>query len=89
MKRKSKKEQSALAREYKATTHDPDMDAVMDAIDRSGIAYTAVANLTGVSRTTIVNWKKRRTRRPQHVTMAFALRALGGKFVIEINKRRR
>lgn len=83
-KRKSK--ETALSREYRAERYDSDMDDVIAAIDRWGGSYTAAANLSGVSRSCLVNWKKRKTRRPQHITMKFALRAIGARFEITFDK---
>lgn len=84
--KKRKPKDTALSREYRSERYDSDMDDVIAAIDRHGMSYTAAANLSGVSRSCLVNWKTRKTRRPQHITMKFALRAIGARFQIAFDK---
>lgn len=61
-------------------TRDPVLDDVLDKIQ--GLSGGVISARTGVSASTIYNWRNKKTRRPQNITMEYALRAAGYKRVI-------
>lgn len=69
-----------LADIYKATDRDPLLNEVLKALENEPIAK--VSRKTGIAPTTLRNWWKGKTRRPQAITMNFALRSVGKKFMI-------
>lgn len=54
---------------------DPALDEVLNAIE--GISGTVIESRSGVSKSTIRNWRNGKTRHPQNITLDFALRAAG------------
>lgn len=54
---------------------DPLLDEALRAL--SSIETTFLANKSGLSRSTIANWRSGKTRRPQSISLQFALRAAG------------
>jgi transcriptional regulator with XRE-family HTH domain len=59
---------------------DPTLSEVLARID--GLSAPYIERKCGVSHSTIRNWRNGRTRRPQNITMTYALRAAGYKRVI-------
>ena len=59
---------------------DPTLDAVLGVIN--GLGARLIESRSGVSASTIANWRNGRTQSPQNKTMEFALRAAGYKRVI-------
>lgn len=73
---------------YKTYFHrgqDPMVDRVLTALN--GYTFSEVSKLSGISSSTPRNWKRRKTMRPQHTTLAAALGAVGKEFAI-VNKKR-
>lgn len=58
---------------------DPVLDQVLDCIESSNHSLTWISAKSGVSVTTLINWRSGKTRRPQNVTIDFVLRACGYK----------
>lgn len=73
----------SLKTQYLNVKQDPMLASVLKAITDSGLTDAQVCRKTGISRTCLANWRKGITRKPQHITMAFVLRALGKKFTID------
>jgi transcriptional regulator with XRE-family HTH domain len=67
---------------YLFKTHDPVLDAIDTLIEDAGVSYTYIANKSGVTQKTLLNWHRRKTRRPQYATIAAVVRALGGTITI-------
>lgn len=69
---------------YKFRQYDPAMEEVLEMIAEHGVKISTVSDDSGVSQSTLHNWKRRdgkRTRRPQNATVEAAGRALGKKRV--------
>lgn len=60
-----------------AGKYDPAMKLTVEVILNSGKSDSQIARETGISTQTLRNWRKRRTRRPQNITLDFALRSCG------------
>jgi hypothetical protein len=65
---------------YKFSGQDPATGKVLDELD--GEKISAIASASGVSPSTFMNWRKKKTKRPQFATLNAALRAVGKEFVI-------
>lgn len=66
--------------------HDPTRDVLADLL--AGATYEQLKKISedsGVSVSTLRNWMNKTTRRPQHLTMAFVLKAMGKHFEIRDN----
>ena len=61
---------------------DPTLTQVLMLMRNGELSIAGIAKQSGISPTTLHNWDKGRTMRPQNVTMEFALRAMGYKRVI-------
>lgn len=59
---------------------DPALAEVLDKIH--GIGGTLIERRSGVSSSTIRNWRNGKVRRPQNVTLEYALRAAGYRRVV-------
>lgn len=68
---------SQASKGYRHIDKDPMMDQVMAAVKQSGLSITDIAHASGVTAQTIRRWDYGKTRRPQHMTMEFVLRAVG------------
>ena len=64
-------------RGYRFVDRDPVLVEVTDAITKSGKTVQWLEARSGVSAGTISNWLNGKTRRPQHITVTFVMRALG------------
>lgn len=58
---------------------DPMLDQVLECMATSNRSLTWIAERSGVSIATLINWRSGKTRRPQNVTIDFVLRACGYK----------
>ncbi len=67
---------------YKFSGQDPAVGKVLGEIDEHGEKMSDVSHVSGVALSTMANWRKRKTRRPQFATLNAALRAVGRQFVI-------
>jgi DNA-binding transcriptional regulator YiaG len=63
--------------------HDPDMDEIVSVIAKEGLTVGEAAMLSGVGNQTIANWQKKKTKRPQHLTMKATLAGMGYGFTIK------
>ena len=68
---------------YRDLQIDPMMVEVTRLIRESNRTKAYIARKTGISAGTFKNWETKRTKRPQRVTLEFALRALGYRMTIE------
>lgn len=69
---------------YKFRTYDPAMEEVLSFANRGGGKATSIAAISresGVSTSTLHNWRKRKTKRPQNASVEATGRALGKKRV--------
>ncbi len=71
-----------LSEIYKDLSHDPARDQVNQLVMTSSLTVKAIANKSGVSETTLRNWLKKITKKPQKITMDFVLRSIGHEFKI-------
>lgn len=67
---------------YKSMHYDPARDQVVKLLAESGLSVKGISFRTGVSESTLRNWAKGKTKRPQKITMDFALRVTGHEFKI-------
>jgi hypothetical protein len=63
-------------------SRDPGLKEVLDALDGLTDREVAETVKNKVAKSTIQSWRSGRTRRPQHMTMTLALRAVGKGFAI-------
>lgn len=61
---------------------DPDLDLIVRSIHTLAPDIKELSALSGVSRSTIRNWRKRKTKRPQHITLKAVALALGWKMTL-------
>lgn len=61
---------------------DPDLERVLQIRRETGLGWGFVSTKSGVARSTFHNWESGKTRRPQHLTLKFALNAMGYDFKI-------
>jgi transcriptional regulator with XRE-family HTH domain len=59
---------------------DPLLDETLRCLAESGTAY--IAHKSGLSKSTITNWRSGKTKRPQAASLSVALRAAGFKLTI-------
>jgi DNA-binding phage protein len=71
---------------YRFTGQDPMVGKVLDACDAAGVKNAVVARESGVASTTLGNWRKRKTKRPQFATLNATLMALGKELTITNRK---
>lgn len=69
--------------QYAFREHDPILDSVDTMIDDVGIKRSKLATDSHVSATTLNNWHKRKTKRPQFATVMAVVRACGGDLVLQ------
>lgn len=68
---------SAASTGYCFLDKDPIIDLWRSAFVKSGMTYVEVSRISGITVGTLKKWDYGETRRPQHLTLAFAFRALG------------
>jgi transcriptional regulator with XRE-family HTH domain len=66
----------------KPQLRDPDLQQVLEIQRETGLGWTYVSTKSGVARSTLKNWENGKTHRPQHLTLKFALNAMGYDFKI-------
>jgi hypothetical protein len=71
---------------YKFTGQDPMVGKVLGVCDEAGVKPSAVSRESGVASSTLGNWRKRKTKRPQFATLNATLMALGKELVIANRK---
>jgi len=62
---------------YRWRDRDPILDLVNHLVQQSPMTYTQISVSCGVSQSTLRNWDRGKTKRPQAVTVKFVLRAIG------------
>lgn len=64
---------------FKSTEQDPVIAEITHALDKEGLTKkaTVVAELSGISSTTLYNWLKGKTKSPRYATVAAVFGALG------------
>ena len=62
---------------YRFIDKDPMIDLVCHLIEKDGRKYSELAEKSGVAATTMRNWDKGKTRRPQNITIRAVLRTVG------------
>ena len=66
-----------MYKSYSFVDKDPVLDTIRTAIQDLGLTYREVAELSDVSKTTLVGWFHGKTRRPQHATIMAVMRGIG------------
>lgn len=64
-------------RTYSFKDRDPILDRIQAARDGSDMTTADISEISGISTTTLYNWRRRKTRRPQYCTVIAALRTFG------------
>lgn len=89
---KRKTEGRGIYAAYFFREHDPKMDAVDRLYELAGVIgqngkprFAQIAEESGVSETTIRNWRKRKTKRPTNAAQEAVIRGLGGESTITYN----
>jgi transcriptional regulator with XRE-family HTH domain len=79
MSAKPKQKRLTLYRAYsfKSGEKDPVIDRIHTMLEDEGMDYTKAADVSGVSRSTLVNWIEGETMKPQYCTIAAVAQALG------------
>lgn len=67
--------------------HDPDMLRLNEQMHMRGLQNSKVAKDSGIATSTIRNWRKLKTRYPQHVTMQSVAFALGYRYILSRDKK--
>lgn len=67
--------------------HDPDMLRLNEQLHMQSLSTNAVAQKAGISPGTLRNWRKLKTRYPQHATMQSVAIALGYRYTLQRNKK--
>ena len=62
---------------YQFRDHDPVIDKISTIIEDENVSIGKVSALSGVSSTTLYNWDKRKTKRPQFCCVMAVARSLG------------
>ena len=78
---KTERSMSALERQYRNLARDPVL-AQFEMLKRETKTTDAhIMRTSGISRSCLRNWRRDgKTRRPQHITLVFAFRAMGYDF---------
>lgn len=74
-------------RTYSFADEDPILGVMLSLVDDSKLTVAEINERTNVSKATIYNWKKRKTKRPQFCTIAAVAGAVG-KSIGLVNKKR-
>lgn len=67
---------------YRFSGQDPMTSKVLAEVDDAGMKFGAVSRETGVAASTLSNWRKKKTKRPQFATLNATLMAFGKELVI-------
>ena len=67
---------------YLFIDHDPVLDQIDTLISDSDMTLEQVSEQSHVSLSALVNWRKRKTKRPQFATIAAVVKSMGGDVVI-------
>jgi len=67
---------------YLFKEHDPVLDLIDTAVQDVGFNFKKLSEISGVSQSTLINWRLRRTKRPQFATVQAVAHALGRDFTM-------
>lgn len=67
---------------YTFKDHDPILDSIDTLLKVADVNRNKAAEKSGVSITTLINWRKRKTKRPQFATVRAVVGAVGGDLAI-------
>lgn len=70
---------------YRWRDRDPILDLVNGLIKDSKMSFEQISNRCGVSKSTLWNWDRGKTKRPQAVTIKFVLNAIGYELTVRRN----
>jgi transcriptional regulator with XRE-family HTH domain len=65
------------AKTVRGLTRDPLLEKTLTLIENEEVTVSFIANKSGLSGSTLRNWMKGKTRRPQSVSLQFALNTIG------------
>jgi DNA-binding transcriptional regulator YiaG len=72
---------AVLAVQYKAIERDPILAQFQMVRKATGMSKAQICRISGVSTSCLRNWERDgKTKRPQHLTLVFAFRAMGYRF---------
>ena len=71
---------------YKFSGQDPMTGKVLDELEEAGLNLSAAGRESGVAASTLGNWRKKKTKRPQFATLNATLMAVGKELVISNRK---
>lgn len=71
-----------IYKSYQFQDHDPILDQIATVIVDSELTYSEISARSGVSMTTLNNWRQRYTKRPQFASVAAVVRACGAKIIV-------
>ena len=66
-----------LYKSYLFKDKDPVVDLLRTIVKETGMSYQEIADASGVSKHTIMNWFYGDVKRPQHATVMAVVRAMG------------
>lgn len=69
-----------LYKTYLFKDKDPVIDMLRTAMQKEGMSFKDIADISGVSKNTLANWFYGDVKRPQHATVTAVARALGYDF---------
>lgn len=72
---------------YRFSGQDPIVGKVLDIVDDVGVKQKTLSSDSGVSSSTLGNWRRKKTKRPQFATINATLMALEKELVIANIKR--
>ena len=67
---------------YLFKDHDPILDQISTMRGDRKLTSTQIEAISGVSKTTLNSWEKRKTKRPQLATVAAVVKSLGGELLV-------
>lgn len=71
---------------YKFQGQDPMTGKVLDELEDAGMNFSAASRESGVAPSTLGNWRKKKTKRPQFATFQATLMAIGKELIIANRK---
>jgi transcriptional regulator with XRE-family HTH domain len=77
-----------LYKSYKFKGYDPILDEVEKVLFLNGYTKKEISDASGVSTSTLYNWSKRTTRRPNATTLNATLHAMGYELVVAKKRNR-
>lgn len=80
------KKKPAKKNTVRGITRDPLLDKTLDLIENEGVTKAYISQKSGLAVTTLSNWMKGKTRRPQSVSLQFALSSIGYELTVRRKK---